>query len=94
MRQDKAMYEETFRAACCARLWKKEKQKWKKETKEEESKRGKKLEREEEKSVIKRRCVNPFSSTVFEEFCVVDEFKKCCGFWVFVCLLCLRMCSL
>ena len=34
---------------------------------------GKRKQREEEKSVVERRCVNPFSSNVFEEFSPVDD---------------------
>ena len=47
------------------------------EAKQEESKSGKReVEREEEKIVIKRRCVNPFSSDVFEEFSPTDELES------------------
>ena len=41
-----------------------------------------KVKREEEKTVIKRRCVNRFSSDVFKEFGPMDEsgsFGESCG---------------
>ena len=45
-----------------------------KKAEEEESKCGKsEVEREVEKTVIKRRCVNPFSGDVFEESSSMDE---------------------
>ena len=45
-----------------------------KKAREEESRSGKReLEREEEKTVIKRRCVNLISIEAFEEFSLMDD---------------------
>ena len=61
---------------------------WIKEAGEDHSKHWKReVEREEEKTVIKRRCVNPISSDVFEELCPKDEsdsVEDSCGFSVYV----------
>ena len=70
-------------------------------TAEHENKNGKReVEREEEKTVIKRRCVNPITRDVFEEFCPVGESESVgdscggfCGFFC-VCLRCRRVCLL
>ena len=64
LRENKAMHEEKFLSS------------WlnmNKEAKEEESKSGKRdVEREEEKAVLKRRCVNPNSCDVCEDICFLE----------------------
>ena len=56
------------------------------EAKEEESKSGKReVVREDEKTVIKRRCVNPLSCDVFEKFSPRDELESSGNSWVDVC---------
>ena len=71
------------------------------EVKEEECKSGnREVEREEEKTVIKRRCVNPLSSEHVEELSPMEETEGLVILVVTlvvfrcVCLRCLRVCLL
>ena len=63
-----------------------EMQEWRKEAGEGENKNGKReVEREEEKTVPKKRCPNPISDDVFEEICpleVSESVEDSCGFSV------------
>ena len=66
-------------ARACGRE-KKQDYKWKEEAKQAESKNGKReVVREEEKTVIKRWCVDPFFCDVFEEFSPMDGSGKFLG---------------
>ena len=75
LREYKAMHEENFLSSWLREDVKEGKAKmqgWRKEAGEDKDKHGKReVEREEEKTVIKRRCVNPFSSDIFEQICPV-----------------------
>ena len=87
LREYKAVHEEHFIISCFredVEEGQAEMKVWKNEAEEEESESGKReVEREEEKLVIKRRCVNRVSSDVFDEFCPSDESESVgdpCGF--------------
>ena len=56
-------------------MWKAQKKEERRGTERPERRKGeviKEVEREEETMVVKRRCVNPFFTDVFEEFIPVE----------------------